>query len=106
MSCVLDPPAESGMETQPSSFDLVCWDDGRLQVNRQFSRVLEANGLTTCEALLNGPQGQVVRQIKSRSTSRIVLPGSAGEETFYIKRHGPPGWPERIRPLINLAPPI
>jgi heptose I phosphotransferase len=86
--------------------DLVEWDDGRLQVNRQFSHVLEANGLTTCDALLKWPQGQIVRQIKSRSTSRIVLAGNSGEQAFYIKRHGPPRLRERIRPLLNLSWPI
>jgi hypothetical protein len=53
MSCVLNPPPELAMNVQPPSFDLVDWDGGRLQVNRRFSHILEANGLTTCEALLN-----------------------------------------------------
>lgn len=94
------------MDVRPSSLDLVHWDGGRLHVNRRFSRILEANGLTTCEALLNLPEGQVVRQIKSRSTSRIVLADGDGDQTFYIKRHGPPRLRERIRPLINLSLPI
>ena len=106
MSCALSHPIERTVDVTPPSFDLVCWDDGRLQVNREFSRVLETNGLTTCEALLNWPQGQVVRQIKSRSTSRIVLPSDAGEQTFYIKRHGPPRLRERLRPLMNFSRPI
>lgn len=85
------------------SIDLVDWDNGRLLVNRQFSHVLEANGLTTCKALLDLPQGQIVRQIKSRSTSRIVLTGDEGPQTFYIKRHGSPRLHERLRPLLNLS---
>lgn len=97
---------EGDDEAVPSSFDLVVWDGGRLQVNRQFSYVLEANGLTTCDALLNLPRGQVVRQIKSRSTSRIVLTDGAGDQAFYIKRHGPPRLHERLRPLMNLSWPI
>ena len=86
--------------------ELVDWDGGRLQVNREFCPVLEANRLTTCQALLNLPQGHVVRQIKSRSTSRIVLPRETGKQTFYIKRHGPPRLRERLRPLLNFSRPI
>ncbi|HEY2251004.1 MAG TPA: lipopolysaccharide kinase InaA family protein [Planctomycetaceae bacterium] len=94
------------MDARQPSLDLAHWDGGRMQVNRRFSRILEANGLTTCQALLNLPQGQVVRQIKSRSTSRIALTDDGAEQKFYIKRHGPPGLRERIRPLINLSRPI
>jgi len=93
-------------DVTPPTFDLVLWDGGRLQVNRPFCRILEANGLTTFESLLNLPQGQVVRQIKSRSTSRIVLADVPGEQTFYVKRHRPPRLRERIRPLMNLSWPI
>jgi heptose I phosphotransferase len=106
MSCVLRDPGVSANDEPSTSFDLVEWDDGRLQVNCQFSHVLQANGLTTCQALLDWPQGRVVRQIKSRSTSRIILPGDTGEQTFYIKRHGPPRLRERLRPLLNLSWPI
>src|SRR5665213_2704800 len=98
MSCILNDPADLAFHERSPAFELVVWDGGRLQVNRPFCRVLEASGLTTCEALLNLPQGHVVRQIKSRSTSRIVLPGEAGDETFYLKRHGPPRLRERLRP--------
>ena len=106
MPSTLNYPAARANRERPKSFDLVDWDDGRLRVNRQYIGVLQANGLTTCESLFNWPQGQVVRQIKSRSTSRIVLPGHAGEQTFYLKRHGPPRMRERLRPLLNLSLPI
>ena len=106
MTSILNYPAVRANHVPPPSVDLVEWDGGRLRVNRQYTGVLQANGLTTCEALFNWPQGQVVRQIKSRSTSRIVLPSHTGEQTFYLKRHGPPRIRERLRPLLNLSLPI
>jgi heptose I phosphotransferase len=106
MSCVLNHHVDRQVNELGPSFDLVDWDGGRLRVNRQFSRVLQTNGLTTCESLLNWPHGQVVRQIKSRCTLRIVLPSNAGEQTFYLKRHRPPRLRERIRPLLNMSWPI
>jgi heptose I phosphotransferase len=106
MSCTRQHPADLAHYERTPSLQIVDWDGGRLHVNRQFSQVLAANGLTTCEAVLNRPQGQVVRQIKSRSTARIVLPSDAGEQTFYLKRHAPPRLRERLRPLLNLSMPI
>lgn len=106
MSCALYHPIEHAVDESRPSMDFVVWDYGRLHVNRQFCLLLQTNGLTTCEAVLKWPQGQVVRQIKSRRTSRIVLPGGAGEQTFYLKRHAPPRMRERLRPLLNLSLPI
>ncbi len=81
-------------------------DSGRLLVNRRFSDILHQNGLTTFDALFALPSGEVVRQIKSRSTARITLSADGVQRTFYLKRHEPPRLRERLRPLLNLGRPI
>jgi hypothetical protein len=89
-----------------AGFEFEDWDGGRLKVNRQFAVFLKANGLKSCQALLNLAQGDVVRQIGTRQTTRVTLDGYRGRQTFYLKRHGAPTWREFLRPLINLSWPI
>jgi heptose I phosphotransferase len=89
-----------------SGLNLDTWDGGRLQVNRQFSDVLAANGLTTFAALFDLAGGQIVRSVDSRSTARIVLPIDGREQSFYLKRHERPHWRDRIKPLLHLSLPI
>lgn len=82
------------------------WDDGRLLINPRFAEILQVNGLTTGAAFLAWRAGETVRHIGARQTTRITLAGPEGPETFFLKRHGPPGWKERIVPLLRFAPPI
>ncbi len=63
------------------------WDAGRLQVNRQFCEVLEANGLTTFAALFDLAGGEIVRAIGNRSTAHVQLVTEGRQEAFYLKRH-------------------
>lgn len=86
--------------------DCESWDEGRLLVNRAFSRVLRAHGLTTCQALLEYEGGVVVRRVNARETRRLSLDGPEGPVTFYLKRHGPPAWRDRIMPWLHGARPI
>jgi heptose I phosphotransferase len=85
-------------------FDI--WDAGRLYVNRQFLPVLQANGLTTFAALYDLAGGEVVRAVGNRRTTRVLLPTEGGQETFYLKRHGPARLRDRIKPLLHLSWPI
>jgi heptose I phosphotransferase len=87
-------------------FEFVDMDSGRLLVNRRFSDVLHQNGLTTFDSLFALTNGEVVRQIKSRSTARIALSADGVQRTFYLKRHEPPRLRERLKPLLNLGRPI
>ena len=82
------------------------FDSGRLLINHEFTDVLRSNGLVTLDSLFNLSGGDMVRQIKSRSTTRITLPTADGQSTFYLKRHEPPQLRERLRPLVNFARPI
>src|SRR6187397_1500177 len=86
--------------------DFELWDEGRLQVNRQFAALLRTNGLTSTAAFLAWTGGESVRQVGSRGTTRIELHGANGSETFYLKRHGPPRWKDRIVPLLRFSPAI
>jgi heptose I phosphotransferase len=88
--------------------DFEDWDAGRLRVNQDFGRILEANRLTSFEALFDFAGGTVVREVGSRRTARIVLQGAdgRGDQTFFLKRHSPPRLSERLRPLFSLSMPI
>src|SRR5579872_4916461 len=87
-------------------FEYETWDHGRLQVNRQFAGVLQASALTTFEALFNWPQGEVVREVGGRRTTRIVLNYDDREQSFFVKRHARPKLSDRLRPLIHLSWPV
>lgn len=105
-------PAGSTIETQSppdsraSEGEIEAWDHGRMLVNPAFSEVLRANGLTTAAAILDWNAGETVRHIGARKTTRIALEGPDGPESFYLKRHGPPRWKDRIVPLLRFSPPI
>jgi heptose I phosphotransferase len=86
------------------AFDL--WDDGRLQVNRRFADLLRAHGLTTCAAFLEFPAGDVVRRVGSRETLRLKLGAGPSSSLFYLKRHGPPRWRDRVMPRLHGSRPI
>ncbi len=88
------------------AFAIDDWDGGRLRVNRQFAQVLEANRLSTFEALINLTGGDVVRAIDSRSTVRVVLSCAGKDDAFFLKRHAPSRFVERLRPVMHLSRPI
>lgn len=89
-----------------TDFEFEDWDGGRLRVNRRFAAILRSNRLTTCEALFGLTQGELVRQVKERHTSRVVLADANGGQAFYLKRHGAATWRDWVRPLLNLSWPI
>ena len=83
------------------SFDIEHWDDGRLLVNGRFAELLKANGLTSFESLFNHSDGEIVRQLDNRATSRIVLRGQRSEEAVFLKRHERASLAQRARPLLR-----
>jgi heptose I phosphotransferase len=97
---------ESAILGQQSAFQLDEFDDGRLVVNRPYVETLRRNELLTFDELFAFAGGDVIRQIKSRSTTRIVLQMDGHQHAFYLKRHEAPNWRERLRPLLNFAKPI
>jgi len=99
---VLKPQSQNSC----TDFEFEDWDAGRLRVNRRFAGILRSNRLTTCETLLDLTQGELVRQVGERQTSRVVLADENGQQAFYLKRHGAPTWRDRVRPLLNLSWPI
>ncbi|MBI3863917.1 MAG: lipopolysaccharide core heptose(I) kinase RfaP [Planctomycetia bacterium] len=88
------------------AFEFLEFDKGRLIVNRRFVDIFHQNGLLTFESLYSWNVGQVVRRIKSRSTTRIELNDAGGRRAFYLKRHEPPQFQEWLRPLLNLGRPV
>lgn len=95
----LRPPASS-----PVEWDV--WDDGRLIVNRDFTRVFADRGLTGFTAWFDFDEGDVVRRVGTRETRRISFDTPDGPVTFYLKRHGRPRWRDRIMPWLHGARPI
>lgn len=93
-------------EAAVPAFEFVDWDAGRLRVNTRHADVLSAHGLTTFDSLHRHDGGVVVRQVASRTTTRIVLDDAAGSHAFYIKRHGPATLAEYLRPLVHGRRPI
>ena len=87
-------------------FQYETWDHGRLQVNRQFASALQANALTTFEALFHLPRGEVVREVGGRRTTRIILRHDDQDLAFFVKRHARPKFSDRLRPLIHLSWPV
>lgn len=88
------------------AFEFEEWDGGRMCINRQFVRVLEANGLTTFQAIIQFAGGDVVRAVDCRSTVRLVLPFAGKDYAFYLKRHRPSRLVDRLRPVMHLSRPI
>jgi heptose I phosphotransferase len=97
-------PREVSAGARRREFDEL--DAGRLSVERRFGAVLRQNGIATFDALFALRGGVCVRQIKNRSTTRIVLPDGGSFRSFYLKRHERPRWRERLRPLLNFGRPV
>lgn len=73
-------------------------DQGRLEINSAYGQTLKQLGLTSFAAFA-ALSGAMVRQIDSRSTSRVELESLV----IYLKRHGRPHWRERITPWLRLG---
>lgn len=82
------------------------WDAGRMLVNAEFSEILAANGLDTFHGVMQCRLGTTVRDVAARKTTRLELVGPKGTKTFYLKRHGRPGWRDRVMPWVNLSRPV
>ncbi len=86
---------------------LELWDGGRLLVHRDYAELLRSHGLTTFEALWRGVGETLTKNaVRERTTSRFVLDSATGETAFYIKRHYPASWKERIKPWLHGRRPI
>lgn len=86
---------------------IVCWDDGRLAVNRSYIPVLEACGLTTVSAFMGFEGGEVVKQaVVDRQTDRIQLAGCGSEFEGFLKRHRRPRWSEYLKAWLRLTRPM
>ena len=87
----------------PTSFTLLDWDSGRLQVNAAFADLLKRNGFTTFESLMRHTGGEVAKHlIAERPTTRIELTGPEGPVVCFLKRHAPAKLKEYLKPLIRL----
>jgi tRNA A-37 threonylcarbamoyl transferase component Bud32 len=70
--------------------DALNWDSGRMQVQRRFAPLLEANGLTTMARIMGYAGGQMMRSVPGRSTLRIELAQPGKEpQVAYLKRYEP-----------------
>jgi heptose I phosphotransferase len=87
-------------------FELERWDDGRLRVHRPYAELLRSAGLTTFDKLMDYSEGETVRQVGARTTTRVVLDGPGGPQTLYVKRHRPPPFRDLVFPLLHGSWPI
>jgi heptose I phosphotransferase len=90
------------------SFAFDVWDGGRLTVNRDFSPLLAAQGLTTFDSLMDFSGGRFAKNVLSeRTTTRLELADAGGvERIFFLKRHLRPPLFELIKPWLRLQRPI
>ena len=102
--------AESTASTSDGcrQFTLEHWDNGRLQANREFSALLQHNGLTTFDDIDRLPLGTIARQVGPRVTARLDLidPQTGQPRGFFIKKHGSYSLWEWMKPLFRLTRPI
>jgi len=74
------------------------FDNGRLFINREFSGVLRANGLTDVLSIWKVSSNPVKKVVKERGTERLFLDGVE----FYIKRCSQIPLKERIKSAVSL----
>ncbi|MFO7497114.1 MAG: lipopolysaccharide kinase InaA family protein [Desulfobacterales bacterium] len=68
---------------------------GDIWINRPYLDILNANGLNRFEAFWRFSEGELIKQIKTRSVRRFSLNSTGGQRHFYLKRHLREwsGWP-------------
>lgn len=88
------------------AFDV--WDAGRLNVNRDFSALLDRHALTSFDAVMNFVGGRVAKNVlRERTTTRLDLVDDRGEtQTLFLKRHWRPPLAELVKPYFRLTRPI
>jgi len=69
-------------------FEFEHWDQGRVLVNASHAELVRQAGLTHFDAWLNLAEGEIVRQVGSRTTRRVVLKSGDRQETLYVKQFG------------------
>ncbi|MFQ5733409.1 MAG: lipopolysaccharide kinase InaA family protein [Planctomycetaceae bacterium] len=84
------------------------WDDGRLTVNAEHTRMLRAAGLVSFDDFMNNDEGEVAKDLLAeRTTMRLSLPGPDGQESdYYLKRHRDVPWREYVKPWFRFTRPI
>src|SRR5262249_39559145 len=92
--------------TGETEFQFESFDAGRLVINREFRPLLKARGLTTFAALFGLQGGEVVRTVGRRSTARIALSAGENTEVFFLKRHQPARFVDRVKPILHFSRPI
>ncbi|GBC61631.1 lipopolysaccharide core heptose(I) kinase RfaP [Desulfonema ishimotonii] len=60
---------------------------GPLHINRDFRKLLTSAGLDSFDALYGYPGGEVVKDIRERSVTRIDIEAGGTTRRFYLKRH-------------------
>ncbi|QDU81214.1 Lipopolysaccharide core heptose(I) kinase RfaP [Polystyrenella longa] len=90
------------------NFEFENWDEGRVQVNQEFTAVLKQNGLTTFNALMDYSGGETAKNVLAeRVTTRIDLTDTSGaSRSFYIKRHTPAPMKEYLKAWSRLRTPL
>lgn len=104
----------SAVTTAPPPFKFVPFDDGRLQINREFCDVLMQQGLTSFDAWFNFSGGEAVRRVGARSTVRVVLAPTkhavqstrGAGPTFYLKRYNCLPISEWLKTAARLSWPV
>jgi heptose I phosphotransferase len=97
----------AGLSSAPvARFETHSWDGGRIVVNRDFAPLLSAARLDSFDAVMRHGAGQIVRQVGTRWTTRLLLEGDSGLQALYLKRHLRATLRDRVKPLLSLGWPI
>jgi len=72
-------------------------DDGKLTVHHDFVWLLHRNGLDTFESYYDEKLGRLLRDVGPRANVRLTLDAAGRPRTFYLKRHEPLRFVEKLR---------
>jgi tRNA A-37 threonylcarbamoyl transferase component Bud32 len=79
-------------------------DEGRLTVHRDFLDLFRRHGLVTFESFDDERLGEFLRDVGPRANVRLTLDDQGGPRTFFLKRHVPRTFAERLASWFRLHP--
>ena len=80
-------------------------DEGRLVIHHDFVWLLHHHGLDTFESFYDEDLGELLRDLPARSNVRLTLESRGRPVTFFLKRHEPASFLEKLRAWLRLRRP-
>jgi hypothetical protein len=77
-------------------------DHGRLLVCRGAAPLLRRHGLVTFESFHDERTGRLLRNVGPRANARLMLEDEDAERVFFLKRHEPPKFTDRLACWVRL----